>query len=134
MLKSFNLITVEQEDPLAVRDEQRLRDISSMRLALLSYQVDQLALPPEIDDDVDTYQMIGTSNDSCVVAGAQRSTVEGCIDLFDYIIPEYLLDLPNDPLTGSSSNTGYYVNLLTDGTLILGAIYVEVDDVLEVNN
>ncbi|MFH1667763.1 MAG: hypothetical protein ABH884_01930 [Candidatus Komeilibacteria bacterium] len=134
MLKSFNLITVGLADPLALRDAQRLSDINAIRLALLSYQVDQLALPTEIDDDVETYQMIGSATDSCVVTSGSRTTVEQCVDLYDYLIPEYLSDFPYDSLLGSTSNTGYYLNLLTDGTLTLGAIYVEVDDVLEVSN
>ncbi|OIO46436.1 MAG: hypothetical protein AUJ28_02450 [Parcubacteria group bacterium CG1_02_37_51] len=134
MLKSFNLITIGLADPLALRDAQRLSDINAIRLALLSYQVDQLALPTEIDDDVETYQMIGSATDSCVVASSSRTIVEQCVDLYDYLVPEYLSDFPYDALLGSTSNTGYYLNLLTDGTLILGAIHAEVEDVLEVNN
>jgi len=117
-----------------LRDAQRLSDINAIRLALLSYQVDQLALPTEIDDDVETYQMIGSATDSCVVASSSRTIVEQCVDLYDYLVPEYLSDFPYDALLGSTSNTGYYLNLLTDGTLILGAIHAEVEDVLEVNN
>lgn len=132
MLNSWELITVPEESA-GDRDQQRLGDVTSIRLALLQYQVANLSLPTEIDNDVDSYQIIGISSEDCSATCGDMTVAASCIDLSQYLIPDYLITMPYDPLSGSDENGGYYVNLLTDGTLVLGSCHAE-QSVIEVNN
>jgi len=87
-----------------------------------------------IDADVDTYQMIGTGTDDCAVVWGDRATTAVCVDLTTALIPDYLEIIPYDPATGTEMISGYYLNLLTDGTLVVGSCQVEEASEIEVRN
>ncbi|MFW0837582.1 MAG: hypothetical protein ACKKL5_01130 [Candidatus Komeilibacteria bacterium] len=133
MLASFKLVEPASNDPAVLRDQQRQQDVSNWRLALLSYQVDNLSLPDSIDADVDTFQILGNGSD-CAMTCSAVTTATACVDMSGILVPSYLESLPQDPSTGSMANTGYYVNLLTDGTVIVGACQPETMDIIEVSN
>jgi len=134
MLNSFQLLIIDEEGLASQRDTQRLSDVTSLRLSLLQYQVANLSLPETIDSDVDTYQMIGSSTDDCALTCGDKTTLSTCLDLTDILIPDYLDSLPYNPLLGTDLITGYYLNLLTDGTLVAGSCQVEQVETIEVSN
>ncbi|MBL7021876.1 hypothetical protein ISR92_00910 [Patescibacteria group bacterium] len=134
MLNSWELITIDEGLPSENRDAQRLKDITDIRFALLEYQVENLTLPEIIDDDVDSYQMIGNNAGDCAMSCDNVSTITQCADLTSILVPDYLVSIPSDPLDGTIESTGYYLNVLTDGTLIAGACQAEVEETIEVNN
>ncbi len=134
MLNSWELITIDEGLPSENRDAQRLKDITDIRFALLEYQVENLTLPEIIDDDVDSYQMIGNNVGDCAMSCDNISTITQCADLTTILVPDYLVSIPSDPLDGTEESTGYYLNVLTDGTLIAGACQAEVEETIEVNN
>ncbi|MFW0862141.1 MAG: hypothetical protein ACKKL6_00990 [Candidatus Komeilibacteria bacterium] len=134
MLNSWELITVDENTPAEERDAQRLKDITDIRFSLLDYQVTNLSFPDSLDSDVDTYQMIGTSAGDCAVACDNISTAAQCVDLSTILVPDYLTAIPYDPLDGTDENTGYYLNVLTDGTLIAGVCQAEQESKIEIDN
>lgn len=134
MLNSWELITINESSPDIERDAQRLKDVTDIRFAILEYQVANLSLPELIDNDVDTYQMIGTTAEDCAVTCDTVSTITQCVNLSSVLIPDYLVSIPYDPLDGTELMSNYYLNVLTDGTLIAGACQAEGENNIEVNN
>ena len=134
MLNSWELITINESSPDIERDAQRLKDVTDIRFAILEYQVANLSLPELIDSNVDTYQMIGTTAEDCAVTCDTVSTITQCVDLSSILIPDYLVSIPYDPLDGTELMSNYYLNVLTDGTLIAGACQAEGENNIEVNN
>jgi len=134
MLNSWELITVDENTPAEDRDAQRLKDITDIRFSLLDYQVTNLSFPDLLDSDVDTYQMIGTSAGDCAVSCDNISTTSQCVDLSTILVPDYLEVIPYDPLDGTDENTGYYLNVLTEGTLIAGVCQAEQEAKIEIDN
>ena len=108
--------------------------MTDIRFATLEYQVANLSLPELIDSNVDTYQMIGTTAEDCAVTCDTVSTITQCVDLSSILIPDYLVSIPYDPLDGTELMSNYYLNVLTDGTLIAGACQAEGENNIEVNN
>jgi len=134
MLNSWELITINEGSLSDDRDVQRLQDVTDIRFALLEYQVANLALPEFVDNDVDSYQMIGTAIEDCAYMCGNISTSSQCVDISTSLVPDYLVGIPFDPLDGTVEMSGYYLNLLTDGTLIAGACQGEVEELIEVSN
>jgi type II secretory pathway pseudopilin PulG len=105
------------------RNDRSWTDISTILEATLKYSVDRAgALPPGIDDDPATAQVLGTRKDqTCNVGCGAKTTAAGCLDLSGSLVSEYLSHIPYDPYTGSADFTGYYLNKTSNGRIEVGA-------------
>lgn len=105
------------------RDARRRAEIVSILNAVLHYQVDNDGdLPTGIDTNANTFQILGIGSGcdtTCTATGA--NDVATCLDLSGPLVDEYLAAIPMDPLTGTSTNTDYYINRTSGGRILVGA-------------
>ena len=103
------------------RNAARTAEVVSVLSAVLHYQVDNNGtLPTGIA--VTSPKVLGTAatgcNSGCSVAG---STAAACLDLSGSLVDKYLASIPTDPLNGTASYTGFYINETTGGRIVVGA-------------
>ncbi|TAK03332.1 hypothetical protein EPO34_04690 [Patescibacteria group bacterium] len=95
------------------RDAARRRDVREVLMAAVSYaQEHGGAYPGAFDADPSGFQVLGTDRSGCERSCGTVVTGSACADL-----GEALGRLPFDPLTGSSGNTRYAVNLQVSGAV-----------------
>lgn len=103
-LAAFVFVTL---DPLTLfaesRNTRRWSDVNNLTTAVYRYTIDKSAYPPGIST---TEQQIGTANSGCNILCTSAASI--CIDLSEEL-KDYLLELPTDPLNGSSETTGYSI-------------------------
>ena len=103
------------------RNAQRQSDTTTILNALWQYSLDHNGnFPANVDSIPETAQMLGTAG-SCDSGCTATSTVASCVDLSSYLEPTYLVGIPYDPTTGTSSKTYYYLNRYNNGRLAVGA-------------
>ena len=67
-------------------------------------------------------------------AGADRlGTGAGALDLSTYLVDEYIVEIPQDPMQGSEADTGYTVCLTGAGRVQVDAPYAENSEVISVS-
>jgi type IV pilus assembly protein PilA len=126
------------------RNALRASDSDSVLNAILNYSRDHAGmLPPGIDADATSSQMIGTGAD-CSRGNPCReasggSTVAQCLDLSTELVAgRYLTGLPVDPLgtdlaspsfAYDAGHSGYYVQKLPNGRIEVGSCNPESGDI-----
>lgn len=103
------------------RNAQRKIDVNTILNAVYQYSLDNNGnFPATIDSDPATSQVLGTDA-NCNTTCTATPTVAACVNLATTLVPTYIVDIPRDPRTGSSTNSDYYINKRADGRLTVGA-------------
>ena len=118
----------------AARNSTRWGDVTATLEAIKKYQVDNNgALPATataIDTAATTYQIIGESvTCSGLTCGSLSMAASACgVTGLDTDLAPYLRNIPEDPSTGSSDNTRYYINRDANDIVVIGACDSEGED------
>jgi type IV pilus assembly protein PilA len=109
------------------RDARRWSEVNSLLNAILNYTTDNVGTHPAgIDGDTADSQQLGTAGSGCDVA-CNVTTKTSCLDLSTPLVTEYIAEIPVDPrgtdgtYIYDSTRTGYYVNRLGDGRILVGS-------------
>ena len=117
----------------AARNSTRWADITSVVEAIKKYQVDNNGSLPAtatvVDATAGTYQIIGESVGTCgtltctaLGGGTGSIASSGCgASGLDTDLAPYLRSIPQDPSTGTSDNTQYYINRDANDIIVIGA-------------
>lgn len=107
------LVVVLIERSLAVqraRDLVRSNNVQLFVSGLQQYEVDTAGKSPAgIDDDENTWQMIGIEGDVCTVYCPNQPLSDDCSFLPE-LAPKYLQRIPQDPFFTHLGSSGYYIN------------------------
>lgn len=111
------------------RNAQRRADVNTILNAVYQYAIDNDGnLPVEIDTETESSQVLGTAGTACAAIPA----VAGAVDLSSALVPTYLAGIPQDPKTGSTLDTRYYINKDASGRVTVGACNPEQSAVISV--
>lgn len=114
------------------RNAQRRIDVNTILNAVYQYSLDNNGnFPSGIDNIPATSQVLGTDS-NCDTTCAATTTIPACVDLSAALTPTYLVAIPRDPKTGSSTNSSYYINKRADGRLTVGSCAPENSAVVNV--
>ena len=103
------------------RNAQRYSDVDAILEAVFQYTIDNGELPDQIDGNAGVVQVLGTATGGCdSVCGAKISS-SACLDLSYALEPDYLVDMPVDPKTGSASISDYYIDKTSTDRIEVGA-------------
>lgn len=103
------------------RNASRRVDVNTILNAVYQYSLDNNGnFPAEIDAITASSQVLGTDV-NCDTTCTATTTIAACINLGTTLTPTYLVDIPRDPRTGSSTNSDYYINKRADGRLTVGS-------------
>ena len=103
------------------RNAQRRVDVNTILNAVYQYSLDSNGnFPGSIDNVTTTSQVIGTDTSGCDSTCTATTTVASCANLSTTTVPIYLVDIPRDPRSGSSTNSDYFINKRADGRLTVG--------------
>lgn len=114
----------------AGRNTRRWTDVRAILEATKQYQADNQGDWPStavaIDDDEATVQMIGEGGMGCgslgdVCSGVTFPSSNCFASGLDNDLTSYLQEMPEDPKSGNSSITYYYINRDDEGFLVVGA-------------
>jgi prepilin-type N-terminal cleavage/methylation domain-containing protein len=118
----------------AARNSQRWADVTAIVDAIKKYQVDNGGSLPStsvaIDDTAASVQVIGESVGTCSALTCSGFTVvsSDCgLSALDTDLAPYLNTIPQDPLSGDSDDTRYYLNKDANGLLTVGACVTETE-------
>lgn len=93
------------------RNLQRSSDANTLLNAIWQYSIDNNGnLPAGIDAVDSTFQVIGTATSGCDTTCGSASTTASCVDLTAELVPDYIVAIPLDPQSASTTNTDYYIN------------------------
>lgn len=99
------------------RDAARRRDVREVLMAVNAYAQERRGeLPGALDADPASFQVLGTQASGCDRSCAAVATASACVDLTGV-----LGRLPFDPLTGTSGNTRYAINVSASGAVEVAA-------------
>lgn len=106
------------------RNAQRRVDVNTLLNAVYQYSLDNNGnFPAGIDGTTTDSQVLGTDS-NCNTTCSATTTQALCVNLSSTLVTAsstYLVDIPRDPKTGSSTNTDYYINKRADGRLTVGS-------------
>lgn len=119
------------------RNAQRRVDINTILNSVYQYSLDNNGnFPAGIDSLPATSQVLGTDATGCDTIcppATATTTLASCANLASSLTPNYIVDIPRDPKTGSSTNSGYYINKRADGRLTVGVCNPEGNPVPTLN-
>lgn len=111
------------------RNLQRRSDVTTILNGLWQYSIDnEGTFPAHLDSSSSTAQVLGSAASGCDSSCGAVATEAACADISSDLVPDFLAELPNDPQTGTASNTDYYVNIDENGRLTVGACDMEQSD------
>jgi len=125
-------------DPLTrfqdARDSSRWSDVSAVLSAVKIDQIDNGGTYVAAISGVDngTYQ-IGTAGSGCDSGCTATTTAAACVDLTALVTEGYMGDVPVDPSTGASTETGYYLYKSGTGIVTVGACVPEGDSAISIS-
>ena len=109
ILASIVILAINPTKQLAdTRNSQRWVDVNTILNGVYQYAIDN-------EGDLPNENIDGTDQDICN-AGIADGT-GGCVSL-DVLIPEYLVSIPSDPRSVSTSSTGYQISTSTTANRI----------------
>ncbi|MDP1689180.1 MAG: prepilin-type N-terminal cleavage/methylation domain-containing protein [bacterium] len=105
------------------RNAQRRVDVNTLLNAVYQYSLDNNGnFPGAIDNSTTTIQVLGTAVSGCnCTATTTVTSTFACADISSSLVPTYLVDIPRDPKTGSSTNANYFINKRGDGRIMVGS-------------
>lgn len=130
------IVAVYLDRTLAVKQARDLTRFNHTQVflgSILRYEIDTKgAVPPGIDDDEDTWQMIADPQGSCSDICENKQVVDDCADL-SVLVPEYIDTIPQDPFFTDMGGSGYYINKRRkDNIVTVGACISEVYNNIEI--
>ena len=130
-LFAITLVLMHPTKRLSVeRDVLRKEHVRLLIQSLEEYKsLHENVLTEVIDADTSTVQQIGTAKSGCAITCGGYATEDICVDLLILEDETFLAKLPVDPKTGTEEKTGYFVNLTSNGGLIVGACLAEGENV-----
>lgn len=100
----------------------RRADVNTIINAIYQYSLDNNGnFPSGVDSTAGTVQVLGTAASGCDTTCSAQTSVAACLDLSGTLVPDYVVDIPYDLKSGTTSNTDYYVNKLANGRLEVGS-------------
>lgn len=115
------------------RNSERRVDVNTVLNAVYQYSIDNDGnFPGGIDSVVASSQVLGTSGLGCDTTCTAVTTITACLDLTSALVSTYVVGIPNDPKTGTASNTDYYLNKGADGRITVGACDPEQGEIISV--
>jgi len=104
------------------RNARRASDVTTILDAVRKNQVDNNGVfyVEIVNSNADTNYIIGTDGNGCSGTCSAVVVNDECIDFLD-MGANYLAIVPQDPKSGSESNTSYYFNRGSDGSFTVGA-------------
>lgn len=115
------------------RNAQRKSDVATILNAVYQYSIDNNgSFPSGIDSVAGSSQVLGTAATGCDSTCTADTTVGACVDLTSDLVSAYLVAIPQDPTTGTTTNSDYYVNKLGSGRLTVGACDPEQSATIEI--
>jgi type IV pilus assembly protein PilA len=112
ILFSVILVAVDPARRLQqARDAVRRQDVRDILEAVQEFMVDNDGdFPTGIDSVTASFQVLGTAGSGCNTTCTAETTVAACLDLSGDLVETYLADIPQDPKTGTATNTDYAIN------------------------
>ena len=99
---------------------QRQSDERTIFSAIQQHAIDNFgAFPSGIDTDTATVQILGTASSGCESTCGGINAASSCLDLSGDLVPTFIVDIPQDPTVGTDANTGYYVQRLANGRIVV---------------
>ncbi len=119
LLVALIILIIDPQRQLAqTRNARRAGDSEALLTALNQYVIDNNQAPPGIDGNL---RVLGTANFDCNINCWDQVSIRvkatSCLDLKPYLTPKYLLDIPSDPLLGTSEITYYAVRKTSNNRL-----------------
>lgn len=115
----------------ANRNARRTSDVTAILQATQAYLSEKGTLPPGIDTDAASVQIIGRNPGDCAVISCRGRALpaSGCtIRDLDVSLQPYLKNMPMDPKSGSESDTRYFINQDARHAVTVGACDTENED------
>ncbi|MDD5103246.1 MAG: type II secretion system protein [Candidatus Peribacteraceae bacterium] len=115
----------------ANRNARRTADVTAILQATQAYVSENATLPPDIDTDVGSVQLIGRNPGDCATIRCPGHALpaEHCaIPDLDASLQPYLGNMPADPKSGSESDTRYFINQDANHAVTVGACDAETED------
>jgi len=113
------------------RNARRTADVATILQAVQAYRSGRGTLPPGIDADAASVQIIGRNPGDCgsIACGGHALPASDCVirDL-DASLQPYLKNMPMDPKSGSESDTRYFINQNEQHAVTVGACDAESED------
>jgi prepilin-type N-terminal cleavage/methylation domain-containing protein len=107
ILASVIMVVVNPARQLAkARDTQRESDLFAILAAVYQYSTENSGDLPDTDGDSETSNFPTTP--TCIGSDASCFNLSSAGE-DDTVVPVFMAQLPNDPLTGDSGNTGYFI-------------------------
>lgn len=104
------------------RNARRWSEVRSILSAVMKYNVDNGGTnPAAIDGDAADVQVLGSNGSGCSTVCGASTSKDSCVDLSGDLVDTYLSDIPQDPDTGTSNITDYYINQTASGRITVGA-------------
>lgn len=110
------------------RDTQRRSDLLTITNAIYAFAEEHNSALPDTDNNARTSNFpeeateVGTCEEcfNLAIAGAEDGEDED-EDPDDPIVPTYIKEVPQDPQTGTEANTGYFIYLDEEGSVVASA-------------
>ena len=115
------------------RNAERRSDVNAVLNAVYQYAIDNNGtFPSGIDAVTASAQVLGTAGSGCDSTCTATTTLAACLDLSGDLVSDYIVGIPQDPSTGSASNTDYYINRLGNGRIAVGSCDAEQSASIEI--
>jgi prepilin-type N-terminal cleavage/methylation domain-containing protein len=134
ILAGIGIVFINPGKQLAnTRNTKRKVDVNTILNAVYQYSIDNNGrFPSGIDSVASTSQVLGTSIANCHLTCLATTTISSCLDLRNDLISEYINEIPFDSISGSATNTDYYINKDENNRIIVGTCNSELDEKIEV--
>ncbi len=104
------------------RNTQRSSDVNALLNAVYQYSIDNDgSLPAGLDSVYSSAQVIGTVASGADSTCTATTTLAAALNLGTALVPTYLVSIPFDPMSGSGSNTEYYIDKDVNGRITVGS-------------
>ncbi len=132
ILAALTFVAVDPATRFAeARNAERWSAANSVLNAVLKFQVDNDGtMPAAIDAVAGSSQVLGTAASGCDATCTADTTVAACVDLSADLVTTYLAAIPQDPSTGTATNSDYYLNVDANGRLSVGACDPELSETI----
>ena len=113
-------------------NESRQQEIQNILSALGEYKNFNGQYPSSLDFDENTVQVISKHGGACHSTCQQMDNVRSCITILDDLVPKFIELIPFDNQITLENNTGYYINRLNSGQVVVGVCQADNSDFIRV--
>lgn len=97
------------------RDSQRESHLTAILSAILQYSSEHSGDLPDTDGDPDTSNF--PTSPTCIGTAVTCFNLGAAGEVGETIVPDYIYEIPYDPKTGNTTNTGYTIYVDANGYL-----------------